>query len=38
MNSSNGTGLSEGGLVSFGTDARENVYVVAGDTVYRITR
>jgi glucose/arabinose dehydrogenase len=33
---SDGTGLSEGGLVSFGTDARENVYVVAGDTVYRL--
>ncbi|MDX6588592.1 MAG: hypothetical protein QOI31_3065 [Solirubrobacterales bacterium] len=35
---SDGTGLSEGGLVSFGTDARENVYVIAGDTVYRIAR
>ena len=35
---SDGTGLQEGGLVSFGTDARENVYVVAGGTVYRITR
>ena len=36
--SSSGTGLSQGGLVSFGTDARENVYVVAGGTVYRIGR
>ena len=34
VSSSDGTGLSEGGLVSFGTDARENVYVVAGGTVY----
>lgn len=33
-----GTGLREGGLVSFGTDARKNVYVVAGGTVYRIGR
>lgn len=33
-----GTGLQEGGLVSFGTDARENVYVVAGGVVYRIGR
>ena len=38
VNSSDGTGLSEGGLVSFGTDARENVYVVAGGTVFRIGR
>jgi hypothetical protein len=31
------TGLSvPGSLVSFGTDARDNVYVVAGNTVYRI--
>jgi glucose/arabinose dehydrogenase len=35
---SNGTGLSADGLVSFGTDARDHVYVVAGGTVYRITR
>ena len=34
-----GTGLpSEGGLVSFGVDARRNVYVVAGATVSRIVR
>ncbi len=33
-----GTGLREGGLVSFGTDARENVYAVAGSAVYRIGR
>ena len=36
--SSSGTGLSEGGLVSFGTDTRDNVYVVAGGSVYRIGR
>ena len=36
--SSAGTGLSRGGLVSFGTDARKNIYVVAGDTVYRLAR
>ncbi len=35
---SDGTGLSEDGLVSFGTDARDHVYVVAGGTVYRITQ
>ena len=35
---SNGTGLSEDGLVSFGTDARDHVYVVAGGTVFRITQ
>ena len=33
-----GTGLQRGSLVSFGEDARENVYVVAGGTVYRIVR
>jgi glucose/arabinose dehydrogenase len=32
------TGLSGGSLVSFGEDARKNVYVVAGGTVYRFTR
>ena len=36
--SSSGTGLQEGGLVSFGTDARQNLYVIAGGVVYRITR
>ena len=33
-----GTGLQQGGLVSFGTDARENLYVVAGGVVYRVGR
>jgi glucose/arabinose dehydrogenase len=33
-----GTGLSREGLVSFGEDARQNVYVVAGDSVARIVR
>ena len=34
-----GTGLSvAGGLVSFGEDARRNVYVVAGSSVSRIVR
>jgi len=37
-NSSDGTGLKEGGLVSFGTDAKRNLYVIAGGAVYRITR
>jgi glucose/arabinose dehydrogenase len=32
------TGLARGGLVSFGEDARNNVYVVAGGRVYRIVR
>jgi aldose sugar dehydrogenase len=32
------TGLSRGGLVSFGTDSRKRVYVVAGGNVYRIVR
>jgi glucose/arabinose dehydrogenase len=32
------TGLSTGSLVSFGTDARDNLYVVAGGTVYRVVR
>jgi glucose/arabinose dehydrogenase len=32
------TGLSRGGLVSFGEDARNNVYVVASGKVYRIVR
>lgn len=32
------TGLQRGGLVSFGEDARENVYVVGGGNVYRIVR
>ena len=31
------TGLDVGSLVSFGEDARHNVYVVAGSSVYRIT-
>jgi hypothetical protein len=34
-----GTGLpNRPGLVSFGEDARRNVYVVAGSSVYRIVR
>jgi len=33
-----GTGLSRGGLVSFGTDARDNVYVVASGDVFRVGR
>ena len=33
-----GTGLTSGGLVSFGTDARRHAYVVAGGAVYRIVR
>jgi hypothetical protein len=33
-----GTGLSRESLVSFGEDARQNVYVVAGDSVARIVR
>jgi glucose/arabinose dehydrogenase len=33
-----GTGLQRGSLVSFGEDARRNVYVVAGGSVYRIVR
>jgi Glucose / Sorbosone dehydrogenase len=32
------TGLQRGSLVSFGEDARDNVYVVAGGSVYRISR
>ena len=32
------TGLQRGPLVSFGEDARNNVYVVAGGSVYRIAR
>ena len=37
--SDSGTGLpSQGGLVSFGEDARRNVYVVAGGAVSRIVR
>jgi glucose/arabinose dehydrogenase len=32
------TGLRRGGLVSFGEDARNNVYVVASGQVYRIVR
>ena len=32
------TGLSRGSLVSFGEDARRNVYVVAGSSVFRIAR
>ena len=32
------TGLSQGGIVSFGEDARRNVYVVAGGTVFQIAR
>ena len=32
------TGLQSGGLVSFGEDARDNVYVVAGSSVFRIVR
>ncbi len=31
-----GTGLGQGGLVSFGTDAAKDVYVAAGNTVYRV--
>jgi hypothetical protein len=30
------TGLDQGGLVSFGMDAREHLYVVAGSAVYRV--
>lgn len=34
-----GTSLDTGGgLVSFGTDARSNVYVIAGGTVFRVAR
>jgi hypothetical protein len=32
------TGLQRGSLVSFGEDARENVYVVASGSVFRIAR
>lgn len=32
------TGLQRAGLVSFGEDARNNVYVVAGGSVYRVVR
>ena len=32
------TGLQRGGLVSFGTDARDNVYVVASGSVFRVVR
>jgi hypothetical protein len=32
------TGLSRGGLVSFGVDSKRHVYVVAGGAVYRIRR
>ncbi len=31
-----GTGLQRGSLVSFGEDARRNVYIVAGNSVFRI--
>lgn len=33
-----GTGLLKDGLVSFGTDAQENVYVIASGDVFRIGR
>ncbi len=32
------TGLSQGGIVSFGEDVRRNIYVVAGDSVFQIVR